>query len=269
MLRDHPMRNALIGATGFVGTSLLRQAAFDVLYRSANIGEIDGCSFGTVVCAGAPGQKWLANREPEADLANIEGLIGHLRTIDCERFVLISTVDVFEQAAGVDESTPVDEARLQAYGRHRRLLERFVEQQFARSLIVRLPGLVGPGLRKNVIFDFHHQNNLQAIDSRGCFQFYPMVNLWHDIGVALEAGLDLVHLTAAPVGVAQIAREGFGIDFAHHLAAPAAAYDMRSRHADLFGGAGQYQYSTRETMLAVRAYAQSEPVTLAPQRSAP
>jgi hypothetical protein len=265
------MSNALIGSTGFVGASLLRQTRFDALYRSTNIGDIDGGVFDTVVCAGAPGQKWLANREPEADLANIARLIGHLRTISCKRFVLISTVDVFAQPAGVDETTPVDESALHAYGRNRRLLERFVEHQFPGSLIVRLPGLVGPGLRKNVVFDFHNKNNLQAIDSRGRFQFYPMVNLWHDIRVALEAGLGLVHLAAAPVEVAQIARACFGIAFDHVLAAPAAVYDMRSCHAALFGGAGSYQYSARETLLAVRAYAQSEPVILpaAQTRSVP
>jgi nucleoside-diphosphate-sugar epimerase len=253
------MNNALIGYTGFVGSSLMRQAGFDALYRSTNIGEIDGRTFDTVVCAGAPGQKWLANREPEADLAAIERLMGCLRTIRCRRFVLVSTVDVFALPLGVDEASTVEEAKLHPYGRHRRLLERFVQEQFAGSLVVRLPGLVGPGLRKNVIFDLHNENNLHAIESRGRFQFYPMVNLWHDIGLALDAGLPLAHLTAAPVTVADIARQGFNRDFVQALEGVPAAYDMRSRHAALFGGSGGYQYSTRETMLAVRAYAQSEP----------
>lgn len=253
------MSNALIGSTGFVGTSVMRQASFDALYRSTNIGEIAGRTFDTVVCAGAPGQKWLANREPAADLAAIERLMEQLRTVRCRRFALISTVDVFARPLGVDEDSPVEEAELHPYGRHRRILERFVQEQFAGSLVVRLPGLVGPGLRKNVIYDLHNGNNLHAIESRGSFQFYPMVNLWHDIGVALDAGLPLVHLAAAPLTVADIAREGFNRDFTQTLDAVPAAYDMRSRHAALFGGSGSYQYSARETMLAVRAYAQSEP----------
>lgn len=258
------MNNALIGYTGFVGATLLRQVSFDELYRSTNIGDIDGRQFDTVVCAAAPGQKWLANREPQADLASIEALIAHLRTITCRRFVLISTVDVFASAQGVDEASVVDETALQPYGLHRRMLERFVAEHFHDSLVVRLPGLVGPGLRKNVVFDFHNENNLQAIESRGSFQFYPMVNLWHDIEVATEAGLALVHLTAAPVTVGAISQQGFGRPFGQKLDAPPAAYDMRSQYAALFGGSGNYQYSARETMLAVRAYAQTDPVTLAP-----
>lgn len=256
------MSNGLIGFTGFVGSTLARQAPFEALYRSTNIGEIEGRTFDTLVCAGAPAQKWIANREPEADRENIQGLIDHLRTVRCETFVLISTVDVFKNPQGVDESSRVDELGLHAYGLNRRLLECFVEDHFPRHLIVRLPGLVGPGLRKNVIFDFLNRNNLAAIDSRGSFQFYPMVNLWYDIQVALKAGLSLIHLTSEPLTVAQVSQQGFGQAFDHALESDAASYSMQTRHAELFGSAGRYQYSARETVLAVRAYAQSEPRTL-------
>jgi len=90
------MLNALIGYSGFVGGTLLKQTAFEGLYRSTNIGEIEGKSFDTVVCAGAPAQKWIANREPEADREKIEGLIAHLKSVRCKTFILISTVDVFK-----------------------------------------------------------------------------------------------------------------------------------------------------------------------------
>lgn len=263
------MANALIGSSGFVGSTLLRQTRFDALYRSTNIAEIDGRGFDTVVCAAAPAQKWIANREPEADRRNIEALIAHLDTLHCRRFVLVSTVDVFREPVGVDEDSPVDEGDLHAYGLHRRLLERFCAQRFDHCLVVRLPGLVGPGLRKNAIFDFLNGNNLHAIDARGVFQFYPMVNLWADLQRALEAGLPLVHLAAEPVGVAEVAREGFGLAFDNQLANPPARYDLRSRHAALFGGQGAYAYSRRETLLAIRAYAQSEPRSLPAASAAP
>ena len=150
---------------------------------------------------------------------------------------------------------------MHAYGLHRRLLEKFVEQYFPSYLIVRLPGLVGPGLRKNVIFDFLNNNNLHAIESRGVFQFYPMINLWYDIQIALKAGLSLVHLTAEPISVADVSLQGFGRPFMQTLENPPARYDMQTRHAQIFGSLGQYQYSARETIQAIRAYAQSEPMT--------
>lgn len=256
------MINALIGYSGFVGNTLLKQGAYEARFRSTDIHTIDGRSFDTVVCAGAPAQKWIANSEPEADLRNIDALIGHLQTIQCRHFTLISTVDVFKSPIGVDEDSPVDDADVHAYGRNRRRLEIFVQTHFADHLIVRLPGLVGPGLRKNVIFDFLNDNNVGAIDSRGVFQFYPMVNLTYDIATARKNGLKLLHLTAEPVSVGDISMQGFGKPFDQNQGNAPAQYDMRTRHAVLFGGAGHYQYSARETVQAVRAYAQSEPLTI-------
>lgn len=251
--------DALIGHSGFVGTTLLRQRGFDALFRAADIGGVAGRAFGTVVCAAAPAQKWIAERDPEADRLNIGKLADHLDTLQAERFVLISTVDVFADSRGADEATPVEAERLTAYGRNRFWLEERVRARFPEALVVRLPGLVGPGLRKNAVFDFRNQNNLAMIDHRGVFQFYPMVNLWADLAVAMAAALPLVHLAAEPVSVGEVARDGFGLAFDNELDRPVAQYDLRSRHAALFGGQGAYAYSKRESLMAIRAYAQSEP----------
>lgn len=253
------MNNALIGFSGFVGTTLQKQANFSHLYRSTNMDDIDNRTFDMVVCAGAPAQKWIANKDPQGDREKIEGLIEHLKTIKCEKFILISTVDVFHNSVGADEETPVDEIGLHPYGLHRRWLEKFVASHFSNYLIVRLPGLVGPGLRKNIIFDFLNENNVSAIDSRGVFQFYPMVNLWADIEIGLMEKIKILHLTAEPLSVQQVAISGFGRSFDNVLQNDPATYDFRTRHAPLFGASGSYQYSAREEILAIRAYAQSEP----------
>ena len=165
---------------------------------------------------------------------------------------------------GADENTIVQEGGLHAYGLHRRLLEKFVEGNFANYLIVRLPGLVGPGLRKNVIFDFLNQNNIDSIDSRGVFQFYPMVNLWADIQTALLAELKLIHLTAEPISVFDVSKLGFGVDFNNLLNNVPAIYDLQTVYSSVFGGTGKYQYSARETVQAIRTYAQSESITIKP-----
>lgn len=254
------MKNALVGFSGFVGSTLRAQTDYSYLYRSTNINEIAGSEFDFLVCTAAPGQKWIANREPARDKKNIDSLINQLRTISCKKFILISTVDVFKKPIGVDELSKVEEFGLHAYGLHRRHLEKFVEQHFQNHLIIRLPGLVGPGLRKNVIFDFLNNNNLNTIESRGIFQFYPMVNLWYDIQIALNSNLSLVHLTAEPISVADVSQLGFGRPFTQTLGKPLARYDMQTRYANLFESTGRYQYSAKETIQAIRTYAQSEPV---------
>lgn len=260
------MNNALIGYTGFVGNTLLNQTTFESLYRSTNISEIKHKGFDTVVCAGAPAKKWLANQQPVMDRATITSLIQYLKTIKCGTFILISTVDVFKTPVGVDENTPVDEVGLQAYGLNRRMLEKFVESHFPNNIIIRLPGLVGPGLRKNVIFDILNKNNLHVIDGRNVFQFYPMVNLWYDIVAASKAGLRLVHLTAEPISVAELSMKGFGQPLNHVLSGTPTMYNFCSQYAELFGAHGRYQYTAQETIQAVRAYAQSEPLAVGQSR---
>lgn len=143
----------LIGHSGFVGGALLRQTHFDACYNSTNIAAIERQAFGTLVCAAAPGSMLEANRLPERDAAQIDGLIARLTTVRAERFVLISSIAVLADFdGGNDEGTQAFQQDL-AYGRHRRALEIFVEDHFASSLIVRLPALFGHGLRKNFLFD--------------------------------------------------------------------------------------------------------------------
>ncbi len=79
--------DALIGYSGFVGTTLLRQRRFDAQYRSTNIGEIVGKTFDTVVCAGAPAQKWLANKDPADDIKKINNLIEKLKNKALKNFL--------------------------------------------------------------------------------------------------------------------------------------------------------------------------------------
>lgn len=150
---DLCLRTGLLGATGFVGSALLRQTSFDGCFNSRNVFEIEGQSFSTLVCAAAPGSMLEANTAPERDREQIHGLIERLSKVRADRFILISSIAVLSDFAGGHvESTQGFQETL-AYGRHRRELEAFVEDHFAKSLVVRLPALFGHGLRKNFIFD--------------------------------------------------------------------------------------------------------------------
>ncbi|MCR9179952.1 MAG: hypothetical protein NXH71_06935 [Erythrobacteraceae bacterium] len=143
----------LIGHSGFVGGALLRQARFAACFNSATITAIAGQSFGTLVCAAAPGSMFEANRAPTRDAAQIDALIARLSGVRAERFVLISSIAVLADFAGGDDEATQAFQQTLAYGRHRRALEAFVERHFANSLIIRLPALFGEGLRKNFLFD--------------------------------------------------------------------------------------------------------------------
>src|SRR5205823_4842665 len=143
------------GHTGFVGSTLGRQHAFEACFNSTNIDDIRGRRFDLVVCAGVRAEKWKANIDPTGDAAGIARLQGALDEVAAARFVLISTVDVFARPTGVDEDSPVDTSTVHAYGRHRRALEEYAAGRFDAT-VVRLPGLYGRGLKKNIIYDLLH-----------------------------------------------------------------------------------------------------------------
>ncbi|WP_159873354.1 hypothetical protein [Novosphingobium sp. 9U] len=145
--------DGLIGHTGFVGSNLVRQHDFGARFNSANVGGMAGAAFDTLVCAAAPGSMFEANRFADRDAARIDALIGQLDAVgSATRFVLISTVAVLAGFAAEDEDTTAFETAT-PYGVNRRRLEAFVAERFPGALVVRLPALFGPGLKKNFLFD--------------------------------------------------------------------------------------------------------------------
>lgn len=248
------MSRALIGYTGFVGGNLLRQTAFDVLYNSANIDQIAGRSFDLLVCSAMPAEKWKANQDPVRDQAVLEQLTGYLRQVSAQRLLLISTVDVYPDPRGVDESSIIQLAQTQPYGKHRLMLEQFVSDHF-QAQIVRLPGLFGRGLKKNIIYDFLHGNAVDRIHADSCFQFYDLENLWSDIERARLLGIDLINLATEPVSVHAVAKEAFDMAFENRPAQMSpASYDFRSQHAAHWGGRNGYLYDREQVLSAMRRF---------------
>lgn len=254
-LPDGP--HGLIGSTGFVGGNIARQHNFDVEFHSANVDALAGREFTLLVCAAPSGAKWRVNANPRPDLESTERLIKAIGGVRARRFVLISTVDVFANPIAVDESTSPDTDDLHAYGQHRRALEQFVQDRFD-ALIIRLPGLYGTGLKKNVIFDLLHGNEIQNVDARSRYQFYPLTRIWSDIRIAISHDLSLVHLPTEPVSVRDLAATAFGLDFSGHTNRRPAEYDMWTRFADLFGGRGHYVESRAQVLTGVAGFVTDE-----------
>lgn len=218
-----------------------------------------GRAFGRLWLAGAPAQKWTADADPEADAAGLQELVGHLQHVTADEVVLVSTVDVYADPVGVDEATPVSvDDHERAYGRNRLWLEGAVRQLFPRVLTLRLPGLYGPGLRKNLVFDLlHEREEFCHRDAR--FQFYDVRRLCDDADLAMGAGLDLVNLATAPVRAATLAQEVFGRRLVRQEGRPA-AYDMRTLHASLYGGTGGYLAEADAVLASIGEWAATERV---------
>lgn len=149
------MKTALVGYSGFVGQNLCFSHRFDAKYNSKNITDAFGTEPDMLVYAGVRAEMFTANHYPEKDLANIQEAIDNIKKINPKKLVLISTISVYPVFDG-DENTLISGYEGTDYGRNRRHLEKWVEENIADFLIIRLPALYGQGIKKNFIFDMIH-----------------------------------------------------------------------------------------------------------------
>jgi hypothetical protein len=248
------MPDAIVGCTGFVGNNLVRQHHFDELYSSANVGAIAGRHFDLLVCAALPGAKWVANRDPVGDRANVERLVKVLKKTTASQAIIISTVDVYPIAIGVNEDTIITKSSQQPYGNHRYLFELWARRHFPSSLIVRLPGLFGDNLKKNVVYDLLNNNQLDKIHCESRYQFYCLDRLWRDVCRARDAELQLVNFATEPISVRELAHHAFSIEFDNRPEGAPATYDFRSQHAAVFGGRHGYLQESRDVLQEIKAF---------------
>lgn len=255
------MKTALIGYTGFVGGNIEKQGSFSDLYNSKNIADIEGKEYDLIVSAANRAEMWRINQEPEKDLAEINDYIEHIRKAKVGKLVLISTVGVYKNPNGSDEDTLIDVDGLTPYGANRYYLEQFCKDNFDTT-IVRLPGLFGDGLKKNVIYDLLHNNNVDRIHQDGAYQYYNLDNIWKDIQTALDNNLALVNLATPPVRTKEVAEYAFGVEFDN---APAdiipALWDMHSKYAAIYGSEGSYLYTKQQELDDIKTFVERERAT--------
>lgn len=248
------MTSALIGYTGFVGGFLAGHERFDLLVHRSNLDLLRHRSLDRVVCAGLPAAKWIANREPDADRANMDLLCRTLRTVTASSFVLISTIDVYPRTRDADEVFDCSALPNHAYGRHRLEFEQVVRERFPHAVILRLPALFGPGLRKNVLFDLMTGNQLEKVNPASSFQWYPLERLPQDIERAERHEIGLVNLFTEPLATGAILDRCFPEAQVGAESQPAVHYDLHTRYAQVFGGTDRYVMSAASALDAIGSF---------------
>ncbi|MFN7644313.1 MAG: hypothetical protein ACK5PW_14730 [Burkholderiales bacterium] len=121
------------------------------------------------MCAGLPSDRWLANGNPGGDHSNMLSLANALAEVHAERFVLVAT-------------------------------------RFAATHVLRLPEAFGPDMRRNVLDDLIRRRELDGVDPRATYQWYPIARLADDIDRVIRLGLPQVSLRSAPVDIARLHR---------------------------------------------------------------
>jgi hypothetical protein len=176
-----------IGYTGFVGSNL-DHSKYDVFINSKNYQSIKNQTFDNVMCCGFSGTKYIANKNPTEDWNRIKQLLDTILTIKCNKFTLISTIDIYFD---------------HAYGKHRKKIEDILKDYFTEILtIVRLPGIYGKNLKKNAIYDLMHNHNLNQISLKDQYQWYSLFDLDTDIIANIDK--KIIELFPEPILIEEI-----------------------------------------------------------------
>lgn len=122
----------ILGKNGFVG-----QTVFNTLTSKFTITEDDKCDI-LINCAGFS-RMYVANKQPE-EMHKVENsVIEKINNTKFERLIHVSTI-----SAEVHHQSN--------YGKIKKQIEDYLMSKYD-TLVLRLGGLVGPGLKKNVVFD--------------------------------------------------------------------------------------------------------------------
>lgn len=77
-----------------------------------------------------------------------------------------------------------------------------MERRFSEHMVVRLPGLFGSGLKKNVIFDMVTGNMCDKISPNGVFQWSLLHRFGNDLRAARDAGVSVLNVAVVPISTA-------------------------------------------------------------------
>jgi len=233
---ERSMKRALIGHTDFIGGTLLADGGFTHGFDSSDFSDMRGARFDEVVCAGIP--PGVADRD----------LLETLGTVQADRFIFLSTTDVYpDPARPLDETSVPEGLADHPYG----ALEQFVAARFANHAVVRLPASFGEGMPQNALFDLLHDHDVGKLNPAARMQWYPIRRLPGDLVRIARAGLRLVNLVTEPVPLSDVIRRFFPAAPVGPESEPAPRHDLRTRHAELFGGTAPYIMAGPLVLLAM------------------
>lgn len=203
------MQIAVIGGHGFIGNALSTYLS-GVGHVCSRIGRSDPLPKGPVdvlLDCNGEGRRFWANENPEENyVRSVASVEARLNAVSCDVYVYLSTVDVYGDGRGKSalsrEDSEVDLDAIDTYGRHKALAEKMVLDHAARPLVIRCATLIGPGLRKNPVFDLLNDQPLR-MTAESTLSLLHTSTLGRAIEVLLTSGDGGIFNVAAsaPIGI--------------------------------------------------------------------
>lgn len=154
----------LLGGNGFVGSGFARTLEragrpFEIITRQ-NYDTFVGRSCDIFINANGNSSKPLGRTDPKAEFrASVLSVRDSLADFRFGTYLFLSTSDVYPHSDSperTDEGSVIDIAAQNPYGFHKYLAEQCVHHAAPRWLVIRQGGFVGPGMKKNAVFDVLH-----------------------------------------------------------------------------------------------------------------
>jgi len=209
----------VIGGEGFLGSAVVRQceqAGHEYrIVEKHNYEHYIGRSCDIIINANGNSRKLLAREAPMEDFEmNVANVRRTLEDFRFQKYVLFSSADVYPDCsspATTDEDLSLDPAKQSPYGFHKYLAELCVKHRASCWTILRLSGFVGPGIRKNAVYDVLNGGRVW-VDPASEFQFLHTRDLGKIVLQLAQSKFtdgQIINLGAkGAISVAEIARMG-------------------------------------------------------------
>ena len=192
------MKICIIGYTGFVG-----QTVFNYLSNKHNVFGINSKTkiipkeeFDIVINCAGNAKKYLANKNPAQDFLISSSIFHTILQLKFEKLIHVSSVKA---------SLPPNNN----YTISKLISEKYCKLYFPNSLIVRLRGLIGPGLKKNIVFDITN-NRKPFVTFNSIFNYISTQEIAKIIEriIKLDISKETINVSASePISVKEIIKE--------------------------------------------------------------
>jgi|AntAceMinimDraft_12_1070368.scaffolds.fasta_scaffold54875_2 hypothetical protein len=202
--------DVLIGATGFVGQNYMWDSpATKPITREELNDSNRRVSCETLIIAAPSAEKWRANASPVEDLTATQRLVEKItQRFRPSRVLLFSTIDVYGTEFGANENS--EPRPTTPYGENRNFFASQLQSTFLHTTLVRLPGLYGFGLKKNLLYDILNPR-WEANDRFNPNSLFQWAEIRWAIRVAktfLERDLRVRNIAVEPVSIADLPIDG-------------------------------------------------------------
>jgi nucleoside-diphosphate-sugar epimerase len=158
----------IIGGNGFVGSAFVRsceaQGIPHAVLSRGTYHQYVGGQCDVLINANGNSKRYFSRDKPVEDFdQTVRSVRSSLVDFSAKHYVHLSTCDVYPDCsspATTRETLVPDVSRQSPYGFHKYLAEQCVRHVAPCWLIVRLGSMVGPGLKKNPIFDILNRKPL-------------------------------------------------------------------------------------------------------------